>query len=318
MADRLAAARARVATAGFVLATVPLAALLILRLVGIGGNRFIVGALALTPYIAAGGAILGCACLMLRRWRIAGVALVLTIVLAATLLPRLLPNDQPPAGGATVRIMALNLHVGQADAAKVVEQVREHNVDILCLLELTPTAVFDLHEAGLFDVLKHPSLRPAEGGGGVGIVSRYSLTTRPSPAAAGYTATVDTPGHSSIDVMAVHTLMPLNVPAERWRANLAELPPAAGEKARPRVLAGDFNATLDHAGLREVLDTGYVDAAAQRGEGLTPTWSGGVLPPPVAIDHILVGTLTAVSDFEVLDISGSDHKAVYAEIVLPA
>ena len=53
-----------------------------------------------------------------------------------------------------------------------------------------------------------------------------------------------------------------------WREELAVLPPPAN----PRVLAGDFNATLDHAAFRAVLRLGYADAAQQTGNALTPTW----------------------------------------------
>ena len=38
-----------------------------------------------------------------------------------------------------------------------------------------------------------------------------------------------------------------------------------------RLLVGDFNATLDHAALRRLLDTGYRDAASVVGQGMTPT-----------------------------------------------
>ena len=56
----------------------------------------------------------------------------------------------------------------------------------------------------------------------------------------------------------------------------------------PRVLAGDFNATLDHAELRRLLDRGYRDAAEQAGVALRPTWPAGKsLPTLVTIDHVL-------------------------------
>ena len=42
--------------------------------------------------------------------------------------------------------------------------------------------------------------------------------------------------------------------------------------ATSQILAGDFNATLDHAEFRALLDRGYVDAADAVGDGLTPTW----------------------------------------------
>jgi endonuclease/exonuclease/phosphatase (EEP) superfamily protein YafD len=86
----------------------------------------------------------------------------------------------------------------------------------------------------------------------------------------------------------------------------------------PRILAGDFNATLDHAELRRLLDTGYTDAAAEVGAGLKGTWPHGRrFPPPVAIDHVLADSRAGVKAFSVHAITGTDHRAVLAELVLP-
>ena len=56
-----------------------------------------------------------------------------------------------------------------------------------------------------------------------------------------------------------------------WTADLRD-EPAADPANRATILAGDFNATLDHVELRRLLGTGYRDAAASLGRGLTPTW----------------------------------------------
>ncbi len=55
----------------------------------------------------------------------------------------------------------------------------------------------------------------------------------------------------------------------RWRSQLSALPPPGAD---PVILAGDFNATLDHAAFRRLLDLGYADAASQVGNGLAATW----------------------------------------------
>ena len=67
-----------------------------------------------------------------------------------------------------------------------------------------------------------------------------------------------------------------------------------------------------------MLDTGYEDAAAEAGAGLTPTWpSGRLFPPPVTIDHVLADARCRVARVTVHDLPGSDHRAVLAELVLP-
>ncbi|HEX2314043.1 MAG TPA: endonuclease/exonuclease/phosphatase family protein, partial [Thermomonospora sp.] len=102
-----------------------------------------------------------------------------------------------------------------------------------------------------------------------------------------------------------------------WEAGVSALPPAPSS-GPPRILAGDFNATLDHAHLRRVLSRGYADAADRAGKGLVPTWglSGGTRSP-LTIDHVLVDRRCAVREVRVYDLDGSDHRAVYADLRLP-
>ena len=91
--------------------------------------------------------------------------------------------------------------------------------------------------------------------------------------------------------------------------------PPPGE--RPRVLAGDFNATLDHAVFRDVLRLGYADAALQVGNALTPPWGPPGRNPLLTLDHVLADRSCAVLAHSVHVLPGTDHRAVYAEIQLP-
>jgi endonuclease/exonuclease/phosphatase family metal-dependent hydrolase len=83
------------------------------------------------------------------------------------------------------------------------------------------------------------------------------------------------------------------------------------------VLAGDFNATIDHAAFRDVLRLGYADAARQAGKALTPTWGLPGKGVVLTLDHVLVDRSCAVLACSVHAIPGSDHRAVYAAIQLP-
>jgi endonuclease/exonuclease/phosphatase family metal-dependent hydrolase len=127
------------------------------------------------------------------------------------------------------------------------------------------------------------------------------------------------PGGREIGVVSVHPVPPTSTTqVEIWSAGLESLPPATGD-GDAWVLAGDFNATLDHVELRDLMDSGYVDAADAAGIGLSPTWpSDDLLPPPVTIDHVLADERLAVGDASVHDLPGSDHRAVAAELFLPA
>jgi endonuclease/exonuclease/phosphatase (EEP) superfamily protein YafD len=86
------------------------------------------------------------------------------------------------------------------------------------------------------------------------------------------------------------------------------------------VLAGDFNATADHARFRRVLRPGHVDAAARVGRGLIPTWGPEPWGRPalLTLDHVLVDPGCTVLAVSVHRLPGSDHRAVYAEFRLPS
>ncbi|GAA1264168.1 endonuclease/exonuclease/phosphatase family protein [Saccharothrix xinjiangensis] len=291
------------------------------RLLGVDGTRHMVAATALTPYFTVGGAVLGVVALLLRRWGVAVVVLSLAAVLVAAVAPRAFPDSRPVGVGRDVTVMASNFLVGKADAEVVVDLVRRHRVDVLAMQELTPAMVGDLDRAGLGSVLPHRHLLDEPGGSGSGIASRYPLTARELTAPSSLRqagALVDLPG-DDLEVVSVHPLPPVvEAGPETWQRDLAGLPER--ELDGPvRVLAGDFNATLDHVGLRRLLNSGYVDAADQVGAGLTPTWPSGALwPPPVVIDHVLVDGRCPVDSFEVVDVPGTDHRAVVSRFVVPA
>jgi endonuclease/exonuclease/phosphatase (EEP) superfamily protein YafD len=85
------------------------------------------------------------------------------------------------------------------------------------------------------------------------------------------------------------------------------------------VLAGDFNATLDHAALRAVLRRGWADAAQVTGRGLVWTWRPLRLPwPRLTIDHVLIDPRISVAGVQLARLPGSDHRALVVDLVLPA
>lgn len=287
------------------------------RLTGVDGNRYTACALVLVPYAVAAGAVLGGLGMALgARWS-GGVVLASAAALAAGVLPRVVPSRQVRREGRELRVLASNLYLGRADVKAVVELVREHRVDVLHLLELTPEAVEDFTRAGLFELLPERMMRPAPGGAGSGIASRFPMTELALAGPSRHAqpgARIDL-GGLVVDALAVHPIPP-TLSSATWQAELAGLP-AAAPGAPVRLLAGDFNATADHAAFRRLLRAGYVDAAQRRGAGLVPTWPARAFPPPVALDHVLVDARAVVLCYRVLEVPGSDHRAVYAELVVP-
>ena len=88
-------------------------------------------------------------------------------------------------------------------------------------------------------------------------------------------------------------------------------------------LTGDGAAdtsTLDHREMRRLIDTGYRDAASVVGAGWRPTWPYDEkwYMPGVTLDRVLADRRIGVRSARPHRISGSDHKAFYAELVLPS
>ncbi|MGN9841140.1 endonuclease/exonuclease/phosphatase family protein [Nonomuraea sp. H19] len=315
--DRAAPRRRRRRWLSWTVAALP-AIWAVIRIGGLEQGSFLTQLMTVTPY----GAVLAAltALVLIRRNRPAAlVAALACVVLAACVAPRLTGADQPAAGGAPLRVLTVNLF-GRGDAETVVDLVRTYDVEAFSALELTPDAVERLDAAGLKQLLPHRVLQPEFGATGSGIFAKHPVTELTGlftplghnmPA-----ASMALPGGSKVEIVAIHPNPPLGRMEEEWNAALRALPSASSSAIR--VLAGDFNASLDHRAFRDLLARGYVDAADRVGKGLIPTWpSGRTLPPIITIDHVLADERVAVRRAEVVDVPRTDHRGVFAELRLP-
>ncbi|RVX38527.1 endonuclease/exonuclease/phosphatase (EEP) superfamily protein YafD [Nonomuraea polychroma] len=289
-----------------------------IRAGGLEQGSFVTQLMTVTPY----GVVLAAltALLLIRRNRPAAlVAALACVVMAACVAPRLMTTDQPAATGAPLRVLTINLF-GRGDAPTVVDLVRRYDVDVFTALELTPDAVERLDAAGLKQLLPHRVLQEEFGATGSGIYATHPVTELTGlftpighnmPA-----ATMALPGGSKVEIVAIHPNPPLGRMEAEWNAALGALPPASPSAVR--VLAGDFNASLDHRAFRDLLSRGYVDAADQVGKGLVPTWPNfRAIPPIIAIDHVVADRRVSVHRVEVADVPRTDHRGVFAELRLP-
>lgn len=287
-----------------------------LPIVELDVERYTVALTALTPYAVVVGVVLVLLGTVLRRWLNVLFALLATAALIYSVAPRALP-DQVSAEGEPLRVLSINTYFGGADATKIVDEVRGRRVDVLSLQELTPEGVAELERAGLFAELPHRVLQSGPKADGTGIVSRYplrELALVPRTTLAQPSALVDLPVGRDVEFVAVHPLYPMGKgTAEIWAHDLVALPEPS-LSGQPRVMAGDFNATLDHTRLKDLIGRGYLDAGASLGEGLTPTWPSSWTAPPVTIDHVLSSGGVRAEDYEVVDIPGSDHRAVFTTL----
>jgi endonuclease/exonuclease/phosphatase (EEP) superfamily protein YafD len=296
----------------------------VVRLFGLEQGYPLVPLIAYTPYAAALAIPVALAAAALRMWPVAGIAAAVGITLAIVVLPRAFGSGHSPdqATGQRLDVLTANLMLGNADPEALVEIVAREQIDVLATQELTPDAVAGFRRAGIGDLLPERALFAAPGSAGSGIYARYPLAaTQPGDDVSGEfvmpRASLRLPD-TEVRLVSVHPVPPTSSSrVESWKDDLRGLPSPTPE-GQPWILAGDFNATLDHSELRDLLDSGYVDAADAAGAGLDPTWPSDLIPPPVTIDHVLADERAAVRDASVHDLPGSDHRAVSAELALPA
>jgi endonuclease/exonuclease/phosphatase (EEP) superfamily protein YafD len=259
-----------------------------------------------------------------RRW-------VLTLLLALSLAgyvywtaPFFVPPDTStaadPADTGTLRVMTINALYGRADAESVVDLVESQHVEVLAVQELTPGFERALTEAGLDDLLAHSFTVPADDSpAGSGLWASTQLTDEDQLRGTSFAmpSALVSAGSTDVRITVVHPHPPMPTEITTWRTELVELTDQVHGDDTPQILAGDFNATHDHASFRDLLGSRFSDATREWGAGPTVTWpEGSQVPALFALDHVVVEKDMPVSDVVSMQVPGSDHRALMATVVV--
>ena len=290
------------------------------RIGGLDSGFPLVQMMAYTPYVLVLSLFGLLFVVLCRRWLAAGFLLLAVIALALAVLPREIGDPEEVPGGKSIRVLTINLGVGNADADQIAELARARDVDLVAVQELTGEAAAGLDAAGFSNDYPHRILQPDTGATGGGLYSRWPVRDRGSLLAEFHqpVADIEVPASIPIRFVAVHPMAPTTpTRTSQWASEYKSLPSAfSGEL--PLVLAGDFNATLDNSVFRDLLETGYRDAADVTGEGLVSTWPSRIeWKLPVTLDHVLAEKGISFGDYDVEKIDGTDHRAVFAELIMP-
>ena len=259
-----------------------------------------------------------------RRWLL---SLLLTAALAGYVYwtaPFFVPPDTStaadPADPGTVRVMTINALYGRADAESVVHLVESQHVEVLSVQELTPAFTEALTDAGLDELLTHSLTVPvADSPAGSGLWSSTPLTEEDQLAGTSFAmpSALVAAGGTDVRVTVVHPHPPMPTDITTWRTELVELTEQVHADDTPQILAGDFNATYDHAGFRDLLGSRFWDATREWGAGPAVTWpEGSQVPPLFALDHVVVERDMPVSDVVTMQVPGTDHRALVATVVV--
>ncbi|MEU3793325.1 endonuclease/exonuclease/phosphatase family protein [Streptomyces fructofermentans] len=258
----------------------------------------------------------------LARWRTGLVWGVATLAAVAWFIEPYGKTSAPPGPAvARVRVLTSNVEFGRA-TDPLVEAIGRQDPDIVFVQEC---------DHGCADTLRRTLSGDGDGGYpyrqevvGAGSEGSVILSRHPLDPAAGIPATMGMPGATAdvrghrIRLQLAHPMPPLPGHLSTWRSELSALRDrAAANRARPTVLAGDFNATQDHAAFRRILDAGYEDAARLTGAARTPSWPAATAPPLGAqIDHVLVSRDFSASRARFLDLADTDHRALVVDLTL--
>jgi endonuclease/exonuclease/phosphatase (EEP) superfamily protein YafD len=253
---------------------------------------------------------------------VAGVLAVLLIG-GGVVLPRLVP-DPVPAGGRPFTVLAFNTYEGSADLEQVAALIEQHHPDVVALSEAGQRyadRLGPLVEPRGYTLHSSVGERSRDVGGVTTVVSNQlgDVQVRIGKETSSFPyLELSGGGLGDLRMVAFHSVAPVPGAVPDWQHDLALLGQWCSGPT-PAIVAGDFNATIDHSPLRAGT-AGCGDAASQRGEGLVPTWG----PSPrireefgPQIDHVFATDGIVAETFEVHDISGSDHRAVLTTLRLP-
>jgi endonuclease/exonuclease/phosphatase (EEP) superfamily protein YafD len=225
------------------------------------------------------------------------------------------------SGEPDLTVMTSNLRLGQADTSAVTRIALEEDADVVVLEELTPAALSGLTR--LRASYPYVAGGAAPGAYGTVVVSRYPLSqVRQLPVSKGAWQ-MRVAAATPFWLIAVHTSQPLTAYPD-WAPDHAALRSAVSRLHGPVVLAGDFNATLDHRPMRRLLGDGLSDAARQANAGWQATWPGnerdGRLLPfglgLMTLDHVLFSDDFSAISTRTDEVPRSDHLALVARLAL--
>ncbi|WP_314615543.1 endonuclease/exonuclease/phosphatase family protein [Streptomyces stackebrandtii] len=216
-----------------------------------------------------------------------------------------------------VTVLAANVEYGQATGA-LTEAIRREHPQLVFVSECDTACGHALTTAFAAELPHHTSV-DAGGASGSVLLSAYPLTDRRViPAAMGMPGATAEIGGMPVRLQLAHPLPPVPGQVDAWKRELGRIADAARDEPGPLLIAGDFNASQDHAAFRRILDVGHLsDSAHLADTSRTPTWPmEGLLPPFAQIDHVLVSRNFTVRNIRFLDLAGSDHRAVLSSLDL--
>lgn len=274
--------------------------------------------LAFLPWLLVPTALALLLALTARWWPGVVWAVVLSGLLAWFIEPYGKTDEPPGPPVAELRILTSNVEFGRGTPA-LLPLIGRERPDLVFVEECEQTCR-DRLDKRLTSTYPYRSSVKASGSAGSVILSRHPLTpTAGVPGTMGMPGATTRLGGRTIRLQLAHPMPPLPRQVPLWHRELSRLRDYAAATAprSPTILAGDFNATQDHAAFRRILDTGLRDAARLAESDRTPSWPSRTAPAIGAqIDHVLVSRDFAAHEARFLKVAGTDHRALLVDVTL--
>lgn len=264
-----------------------------------------------------------------RRWAMGGAALAIAVAQLVWVTGAVgWHGTQPaPAGSVALRLVTANMLLDNPVVDRLATELLGSGADVILLQEVTPENLATLQSGPLWAAYPHRVADALPGYHGSLILSRLPITAGRAIDVAGFPMTradISTDA-GPVRIVDVHAVAPIDDGnTDLWLGQMAAMATMAAPDGSALVMAGDFNATTDHAPFQRLLAAGKRDAflAAGRGYGATwPNWDGPVVPV-MRLDHVLVSdTAPGSAAVAVLSLheevsAGSDHRRLVAELAL--
>lgn len=263
------------------------------------------------------GLVLAAVAAVVRRRRIALVAVALAAINGFGLVPGVMGGTRPDPARPQLRLLVANVWYPGSDYRPLTDLVERERPHVIGLTELT-------HEwaAGVSADLaeyRHRILRPQPNGYGIGLYSRVPLGDARIVYPAGdwppvVHATTNVGGRT-VDLFVVHAPSSTGPhSAGRHRAFMRNLATVVGSQGEATLVCGDLNAAPWTAAFQELRDRGGLerDDPWRPFEWTYPVWNRFLRVP---IDQCLAGPAVSVSSRSGPAI-GSDHFPLLVEVGL--
>lgn len=293
--------------------TVPLVA----RALGRDGPTPVPQLLAFLPWFLVPGWLALVCAVIGRRLFVVAWALAMLGTTAWFLQPygagQTVPEQEPLA---QVRVLTANLQFGRATEG-LWEIMRGERPHLVAVQECDRRCAARLRQPRVRRAYPYQVITGNEPAEGSALLSVYPLrdVQRVPGQLSMPSAVADIEG-TDVRVQVAHPMPPMPDSTDSWRSELAALRAMAAARGDTRtIIAGDFNASQDHAAFRQILDTGMRDSARLTGRSRTPTWPAPLAPPFGAqIDHILLSERLTPVHTRFVELPRSDHQGLLADV----